>query len=90
MSALQAPQPFRCDIVHEPGRVRVAPAGELDLLTAEPLVQTIRELRRSGVEHVVLDLRGLSFIDSSGVRLAFDLHTEAAANCCASGPSERG
>jgi anti-sigma B factor antagonist len=80
MSSLQAPQPFRCDVVDEPGRVRVAPVGELDLLTAEPLVQTIRELRRSGVEHLALDLRGLSFIDSSGVRLAFDLHTEAAGN----------
>jgi hypothetical protein len=72
ISALQAPQPVRCDVVDEPGRVRVAPVGELDLLTAEPLVQTVRELRRSGVEHLVLDLRGLSFIDSSGVRLAFD------------------
>ena len=78
MSALQAPQPFRCDVVDEPGRVRVAPVGELDLVTAEPLVRTLREVRRSGVKHLVLDLRGVSFIDSSGVRLAFHLHTEAA------------
>jgi anti-anti-sigma factor len=78
MSALEAPQPFRCDVVDEPGRVRIAPVGELDLVTVEPLVQTIRELRRSGVEHLILDLRCVSFIDSSGVRLAFDLHAEAA------------
>jgi anti-anti-sigma factor len=82
MSALRAPQPFRCDVVDEPGRVRVAPVGELDLFTVEPLVQTIRELRRSGVEHLILDLRGVSFIDSPGVRLAFDLHTEAAGTAC--------
>jgi anti-sigma B factor antagonist len=80
MSALQAPQLFRCDVVEEPGRVRVEPVGELDLVTAEPLAQTIRELRRSGVTHIILDLRRVSFIDSSGVRLAFDLHTEAAGN----------
>jgi anti-sigma B factor antagonist len=78
MSALRAPQPFRCDVVDEPGRVRVAPVGELDLVTVEPLVRTIRELRRSGVEHLILDLRAVSFIDSRGARLAFDLHTEAA------------
>jgi anti-sigma B factor antagonist len=74
----ESPEPFRCDVVEEPGRVRVAPVGELDLVTAEPLVQTIREVRRSGVKHLILDLRGVSFIDASGVRLAFHLHTEAA------------
>lgn len=78
MSALQAPEPFRCDIVDEPGRVRVAPVGELDLATAEPLVQTIRVLRRSSVTHLILDLRRVSFIDSSGVHVAWDLHTETA------------
>jgi anti-anti-sigma factor len=77
MSALQAPEPFRWDVVDEAGQVRVAPVGELDLAAAEPLVQTIRELCRSGVKHLILDLRRVSFIDSSGVRLAFDLHTDA-------------
>jgi anti-sigma B factor antagonist len=60
--------------------VRVSPVGELDVATAEPLVQTIRELRRSGVKHLILDLRRISFIDSSGVRVAWDLHTEATGN----------
>jgi anti-sigma B factor antagonist len=77
MSALRAPEPFRCDVVGEPGRARVAPVGELDFATAEPLVQTIRALRRSGVTHLILDLRRVSFIDSRGVRVAWDLHTEA-------------
>jgi hypothetical protein len=50
MSAFQAPELFRCDVVGEPGRARVAPVGELDLATTEPLVQASRELLRSGVK----------------------------------------
>jgi anti-sigma B factor antagonist len=73
-------EPFRLEIVDERDRVRVAPVGELDLATAEPLAQAIRELRGLGVTHLILDLRRVSFMDSSGLRVALDLHTEATGN----------
>lgn len=61
---------------------RPAPAGLLRVLRRRgsegPCTPSSSAGTRAGVEHLVLDLRGLSFIDSSGVRLAFDLHTEAA------------
>jgi anti-sigma B factor antagonist len=73
-------EPFRCEIVNEQDRVRVAPVGELDLVTAAPLAETIRGLRGSGVTYLILDLRRVSFMDSSGLRVALDLHTEASSN----------
>ena len=48
--------------------MRVLPVGELDLATTPALEAELHELRRSGFEHVVLDMRGLTFIDSSGIR----------------------
>ena len=61
-------RPFRCDVQAEPGRVRVTPRGDLDLAAAPEFERQLRELRESGSEHVLLDLRELAFMDSSGLR----------------------
>jgi anti-sigma B factor antagonist len=63
------PQPFRCDVVPGRGHVRVAPVGELDLATGPVLERTLRELEESGFDRLVVDLRGVEFMDSSGLRL---------------------
>ena len=60
---------FRVDVHPEREVVRVAPIGELDLATADMLDAQLRELYDAGFQHLVLDLRGLTFIDSSGVAL---------------------
>jgi anti-sigma B factor antagonist len=49
--------------------VRVEPAGELDIATAPLLEAQLLELRDSGFDCVVLDLRRLTFMDSTGVAL---------------------
>ncbi|MEA2193336.1 MAG: anti-sigma factor antagonist [Solirubrobacteraceae bacterium] len=61
--------PFRVDVHPERDVVRVAPAGELDLATVGELEAELRQLRDSGFERVVLDLRKLIFMDSTGVKL---------------------
>lgn len=43
-------------------------AGELDLATADPLVVRLEGLVAEGSGRVVLDLRHLTFIDSTGLR----------------------
>ena len=58
-------------------RVIVAVSGELDVASAGDLKETLAELRDSGCNNVVLDLRGLTFIDSSGLSLL--LNTQRAA-----------
>ena len=50
-------------------RVFVAPCGEIDLSTVDRVAQRIDEARGSGFGEVVLDLRKVSFMDASGVRL---------------------
>lgn len=62
-------RPFHCDVEAEPGRVRVTPRGELDLATAQELERRLREVRESGSDHVLLDLRERAFIDSTGLRV---------------------
>jgi anti-sigma B factor antagonist len=61
--------PFRVDVRPERDVVRVTAIGELDLATVAQLQTQIRELREAGFAHVVLDLRQLTFMDSSGVAL---------------------
>jgi anti-sigma B factor antagonist len=48
----------------------VALRGELDLVTVSKVAEVLDglELQADGVRHLVLDLRGLTFMDSSGLR----------------------
>lgn len=62
-------RPFRCDVEAQRGHVRVVPHGELDLASVPDVERRLRELRESGFDRVVLDLRELTFIDSTGLRL---------------------
>lgn len=50
-------------------RVIVAVSGELDLVSVGALQDTLDELRDVGWSSVVLDLRQLTFIDSTGLSL---------------------
>jgi anti-sigma B factor antagonist len=63
----------------EPERevVRVRPVGELDLSTGPELRDHVAELVAVGFEHLVIDLRGLSFIDATGVSLLLSLAAQA-------------
>lgn len=73
-------RPFRCQVAHEHDHVRVVPVGELDMLTAPEVEATVGELRGSGVEHVVLDLRKASFLDCGGLRTILSLDAAAQAD----------
>jgi anti-anti-sigma factor len=61
--------PFTCQVSREEGRAVVSPRGELDMATAGAVEQELRQLRRTGVDVIVLDLGGLTFMDSSGLHL---------------------
>lgn len=58
-------QPFRCEVTRDGELVRITLAGELDLATT-PEVEPV--LRANGVRQRVLDLRELTFMDSTGLR----------------------
>ena len=60
--------PFCCELVPEDGRVLVRLSGELDMSTVPILEQRLREARDAGGRRLVVDLSGLDFMDSSGLR----------------------
>jgi anti-sigma B factor antagonist len=63
------PPPFRIEIAHNGGgEVRVAPIGELDMSTVPELHERLTEVRESG-RRLIVDLRGLEFMDSTGLTL---------------------
>ena len=51
-----------------PGGIHVELSGELDLATAPKLEDEMRRIEAEGPGLVVLDLKGLVFMDSSGLR----------------------
>jgi anti-sigma B factor antagonist len=73
--------PPRFDVTVDPDRtvVRVAPEGELDVASRAVLDARLQELWEAGWSNVVVDLRGLTFMDSSGVHLLVDHHGRASA-----------
>ena len=60
----------------------VALRGELDLLTVSKVAEVLDglELRPDGVRHLVLDLRGLTFMDVPGLRELIKQNEYARAN----------
>jgi anti-anti-sigma factor len=63
------PEPFRVAVCPERDRVRVLLTGEVDLATVGTVEEQLRELLDAGFDQVVMDLRRLSFMDCSGVRM---------------------
>jgi anti-sigma B factor antagonist len=61
----------------EPGGVRVRPRGDIDLATVDSLRRHIDRCVAAGNKRVVLDLRDVTFMDSTGLHLI--LETDAAA-----------
>jgi anti-sigma B factor antagonist len=66
------PAPFRVEIRPERDRVVVVPHGDLDLATIGELGEQLDGLVGRGFAAIVLDLRRLTFIDSTGLRLVVE------------------
>ena len=60
---------LRCDVIPERTSVRVCPVGSLDLATVDVIEAKLEELWAAGFRALVIDLRGLDFMDSTGLRI---------------------
>ena len=77
MRAYQAPDPpFDVSVQRLRATAIVRATGELDVATAPVLADVLRALDRP-CRRVVLDVSGLTFIDSSGLALAVNAHRRA-------------
>jgi len=59
---------FECQTRREGERARVSLHGELDIAAAGRLDEELERVERDGLAHLVLDLRSLTFLDSTGLR----------------------
>jgi anti-sigma B factor antagonist len=59
------------------GGAQIALSGELDIATAPRLEEEVRRLEGEGRKLIVVDLRGLQFMDSSGLRALLSADTRA-------------
>jgi anti-sigma B factor antagonist len=64
-----APPGFHIDVRPDRERVVVSPEGDIDLATVDRIGAQMDELAVSGFPTIVLDLRGVTFMDSTGLSL---------------------
>jgi anti-anti-sigma factor len=62
-------QGLRCNVEPDRERVIVRPVGEIDLASVGVVEGPLTDLLASGFAALVLDLRGVTFMDSTGLRL---------------------
>jgi anti-anti-sigma factor len=84
---------FKCEVVPDGESVSIRLFGELDIATAPEVDAAFADVAERRVP-VILDLRGLRFMDSRGIRMLVSCHAQAMAAgfpltvACADGISE--
>jgi anti-anti-sigma factor len=73
---------FALAVDSDGGRVTFIPSGELDLATVPELEEKVLDAVRSAAQPVVIDLRELTFMDSTGVRTIVAAHQLAEESGC--------
>ena len=69
--------PFTVERQLSDGTARLLVSGELDMETGPRLDEQIREVEAQRPAVLVLDLRGVSFFDSTGLQLVLDADVRA-------------
>jgi anti-sigma B factor antagonist len=72
--------PFRVDVVPDRDEVRVCPVGEIDLAAVPLLDAELAELWSRGFARLVLDLRDIRFLDSTGIRMLLSWQAASSAD----------
>lgn len=65
------------EVVPDRRAVVVVVEGELDLASSDRVDREVRALGDAGFEEIVVDLRGVEFLDSAGLRLLLSLRNDA-------------
>jgi anti-anti-sigma factor len=69
--------PFEVRITRHDRVTLLVVRGELDMATVPVLERSLLETETAGADPVVIDLRGLDFMDSSGLMMLFRAHERA-------------
>src|SRR5215213_9708506 len=65
-------QLFHCEVQPDREGVRIRPVGEVDLATVDVVQAQLAELKARGFSQLTLDLRAVSFMDSTGLRMILE------------------
>ncbi len=68
---------FRVDVRSEDRAIVFAVTGELDLSTSPALEQEMERVRHADVDLLIVDLRDLRFMDSTGLHALVKAHKQA-------------
>jgi len=71
------PTPFRLDVRSERRASVIAVSGELDLASGPVLEKELAQAIQGNGDQVIVDLRGLEFMDSSGLSILVRAHGAA-------------
>ena len=71
--------PFEMESANDGSKGRLTLAGELDIATVPRVQQAVDAMLAEGVSHITIDLAGVGFVDSSGLRLFIVFDQRAAA-----------
>ena len=71
------PTELRVEVARDGSVAWVRPFGELDIDSAHRVEAALEGLHEEGCSDIVLDLRGLTFVDSTGLRLVIRWDTAA-------------
>ena len=69
--------PFTVEVHPDPAGCVVAPRGELDIAAVDRVREQVDAALQLGPSILVLDLRGVTFLDSTGLRMLFGAHAHA-------------
>lgn len=70
----------RFDIDRHPGRVVVVAQGEIDIATVPLWEERIAQAEASNAAQILIDLREVSFMDASGLKVLLRAHARSQAN----------
>ena len=65
---------------HDDGTLRIVAQGELDLASAPLLEQALLDAERTDSGRILLDIDGVTFIDSTGLRALLEAHARSSQN----------
>jgi anti-anti-sigma factor len=71
-------EPFRIEVDPHRETIVVAAHGEIDIDSAGQLDRQVHELLERGFARIVLDLRNVTFLDSSGLHVILDASAASA------------
>jgi anti-sigma B factor antagonist len=77
-----ASSPLNIQSRRDDHRVTLSLGGELDIASSPTLEAKAKELFSEGMKQLVLDLRGLEFIDSSGLNAILRLRAKCEEHLC--------